>query len=81
MTEKPAKFKQARMIVSVLAVTLTLGVAWEIYKGVAIEKTGGPTYRAIHPGWYWFDIAFHGSITAVFVWLAYRAWRSRKEPE
>lgn len=76
MARDPLKFKRARIIASIAALVLIADVAWEIYSGAAIEKTGGPTYRAIHPTWYWFDVLYHASITAVVVWLAYRGWRS-----
>jgi hypothetical protein len=77
VSDKRPKFKQARMIVSALALVLVLGVGWELYSGVAIHKTGGPSHRAIHPGLYWFEMVFQGSITVLVVWAAYRTWRSR----
>lgn len=77
MSDKPAKSRNARLIVTAFALFLTLGVGWEIYSGVAIHKTGGPSYRALNPNFYWFEMIFQGAFTAVVVWFAYRAWRSR----
>jgi hypothetical protein len=77
MSEKPQKFKQARIIVTALALVLVLGVGWELYSGVAIHKTGGPSYRAVHPGLYWFEMVFQVPFAAFVAWFAYRGWRSR----
>ena len=77
MDDRPTKFKRARVIGTEVAIGLTAGVCWELYSGVAIHKTGGPSYRAIHPGLYWFEMAFQVPVTGVVVWFAFRAWRGR----
>lgn len=77
MAANPIKSKQARLIVTALAIFTTLGVCWELYSGVAIHKTGGPSDRAIHPGSYWFEMAFQVPVTVVIVWFAFQTWRRR----
>jgi len=62
---------------TLFALFLVLGVSWELYSGIAIHKTGGPSYRAIKPALYWFEMSFQIPFSAVVVWLACRAWRSR----
>jgi hypothetical protein len=77
MSDRSAKFKQARIILTAFALLLALGVGWELYSGVAIHKTGGPSDRASNAGLYWFEMAFQVPFTAFVAWFAYRAWRSR----
>lgn len=77
MPDKPAKFKQARIIWTGFAVLLAAGVVWELYSGVAIHKTGGLSHRATNPGLYWFEMAFQVPFTMFVAWFAYRGWRSR----
>jgi hypothetical protein len=77
MSDMPPNFERARMIATLFALSLTLGIGWEIDSGVAIHKTGGPSYRAIHPGLYWFEVAYQGLIAAFVIWFVIRVWRSR----
>jgi hypothetical protein len=67
--------KHGWVIVAAVAAALTLFVGWEIQTGTAYHKTGGPSYRMIHPGLFWFEVAFQAGITLLVWWCAYQLWR------
>ncbi len=75
MTQRPNPIKHGWLIVAAFATALTVFVAWEMQTGTAYHKTGGPSYRSIHPGLFWFEIAFQAGFTLFVWWCAYRVWR------
>lgn len=80
MADNRALIKHGWLIVAAIAAALTLFVAWEVQTGTAYHKTGGPSYRAIHPGLFWFEVGFQAAFTLLAWWCAYKAWLRAKEP-
>jgi hypothetical protein len=81
MTDPTGKARLAKMgkvFWPLMTAMLAAGIAWEFYAGVAYHKTGGPSARANHAGWFWSEIAFQVIVALLCALVAVHALRHPK---
>lgn len=77
MSDKPIKLTFGGALLTLLALAIFLVVIWEIYSGVAYHRKGEPSFRAIDPGVFWFEIATQSGLAMVIALWGRRVVRSR----